>query len=168
MEYINKNTNDTVSITLLATEEQVGVAGLTPTIEIRRQSDSAYLNFNATTAPYWVQAGGQPLQTLTEATYQAGVYTWQFDHAILDTDAQDEYMVIYRNTGAYTLLALEMMSFTKQADLTLVRKLLANDQDLATAGDGFIHTVFDDDKTTPIHTKQINLVAGVEERRDVE
>jgi len=169
--YVSKNVNESVTLAVLVTKAGSGITGLTPTLELRRNSDGLYFDFGATTAPYWVASGGQQTMVLPESAWQDGYYGWVFDHEEYDQGNLDEYTAIYRNVGGYPFVEIEVVSFANRvaADITLIRQILANDQDLECAGSYYLHRVYDDlgaSGGTVVHEKKISLNGSTEERRD--
>lgn len=169
MSYYVKKVGDAATLSILMTKSGSGLTGLSPTIEIRRMSDGFYLDFNATVAPYWKTSGGSKEKTLPERVWLPGYYTWVFDQSIYeDGGVVAEYTVIYRHGTPYRTLLTETWSFEYTSDDRIERVInhLENYQELEKlAEDHWKHTVFEDDKTTPMHTADITL-SGNKEIRD--
>ena len=109
--YITKFTGESATLGVVITSGGTPISSESPTIEIRRTFDDLYFNFAAVSAPYWVSAGGVREGSLTEEAYQQGFYTYVFDHALYGDD-KTEFRVIYRNPDPYSLLLVEIMSFS--------------------------------------------------------
>jgi len=170
VSYIEKVVNSSVTLGILMTKSGQGLTGLSPTIEIRRHSDDHYLDFSAGVAPFWVTTGGQRELTLPEQPWLGGWYTWAFDHATYDPDAQEDYSVIYRNTVPYRTLLTEILSFTSAIGnaFEYIRTLLENDQDLVKhSNERYEHKIYGDaGETGPtVYEADITLVGNTEKRR---
>lgn len=167
MSYIVKTIGEKVVLGVLLTKENVALTGLSPTLEIRRNVDGWYLDFAATSAPYWKTTGGQKELVLPEKTWLPGYYTWTFDHAVYD-GVKNDYTAVYRNDAPYRLLELEVLSFNNESafDIKRILRHLENDQDLeALATDHFEHRVYEDDGVTVMHAADIQLDGQTEKRR---
>jgi hypothetical protein len=130
MSYIVKPVNSTVTLGILIRENGEGISGLYPTAEIRRISDSKYFNFAAVSPPYWITTGGQREKVLSPASWQDGLYQWEFNQETYDEDALEEYEILYRNDSPYKLIATEVMAFTKMGlttvDIEAIRSAIWN------------------------------------------
>lgn len=168
--HIAKFVNDSVTFAVLVTRSGEGLAGLSPTLEIRRGSDGLYFDFDATEEPFWVAAGGRREGTLDVSPWQDGYYGFVFDHAEFDEGNADEYTAIYRNHGDYAFTEIEIATFADNPmlDVTLIRQILANDQDLECTGTGYRHRVYGDGGSASgvVHEKTVALNGNTEERRD--
>ena len=159
MSYILKSVGDSTVLGALLTKDGSPLSGLYPTLELRRNSDTLYLDFSALAPPFWVSSGGQQQLTLSEASWLPGYYFWTFDQLVYD-NTKNDYTAIYRNSGLYTMTEIEIISFQEspKLDVSFIRKMFANKQTLQqVATDHMIHTVFDDDKTTPIYGADITI-----------
>lgn len=112
MSYITKFVGEKVMLSAVLTKDGSGISGLSPTLEIRRNSDGLYLDFSASASPYWRSTGGQKELVLTESSWQIGYYAWNFDQGLYDVGPA-EYTVIYRNDPPYPLMQVEIMSFSE-------------------------------------------------------
>lgn len=112
MSYSTKNINSSATLGVFVKNQGSGIPGLSPTVEIRRVRDSKYLDFNATTIPYWVNSGGQRTKVLPAMPWFDGLYQWQFDQNLYDHDATEDYEIVYRNDPPYKLESTEIISFT--------------------------------------------------------
>ena len=119
MSYIVKNVNSSVTLGVLIKDGGVGIPGLSPTVEIRRISDSKYFDFSAASEPYWVSSGGQRQKVLPTVSWQDGLYQWEFDQNVYDHNALEEYEILYRNDPPYKTIATEVMSFTRMGLSTM-------------------------------------------------
>lgn len=160
---VYRTIGDTVMLGVMLTESDAPLIGLSPTVEVRRQSDDLYLDFSASSTPYWASSGGQREQTLTEQSWLPGYYIWSFNQALYEAGGKKEdYNVVYRNPLPYRLLEVEVVTFANEAvfDVEFIRKMLANYQTLLHKEgepDELIHEVFDDDKSTLIYHADITL-----------
>lgn len=112
MAYITKFVGEKVVLSAVLTKDGLGISGLSPTLEIRRNSDGLYFDFSAMASPYWRSTGGLKTKALPESTWQVGYYSWTFDQGIYDVGPA-EYTAIYRNDPPYPLLQVEIMSFSE-------------------------------------------------------
>jgi len=123
MSYIVNSVNSKVMTGVMIKEYGVGITGLTPTVEIRRISDSKYFDFAAVGEPYWLSTGGQRERTLPPAPWFDGLYQWEFDQSVYDQDKIDTYEILYRNDSPYKLVATELMSFEQAGlDVAAIRE----------------------------------------------
>jgi hypothetical protein len=166
--YISKGVGDKVTLGVLVVKNGVGMSGLIPTLELRRNSDGAYFNFAAVAAPWWVTSGGQRELVLAESSWQDGYYTWEFDQSLYDPDAVREYTAFYRSLAPNAFIENEVVSFGN-FDLRFIRQILANEQDLENVGPSqFRHTVFDDNGAAggvSVLRQDVALVGNTEQRR---
>lgn len=167
--YIIKTIGERVVLGVLLTKQGVPITGEHPTIEIRRNADGFYLDFSASSAPYWKTNGGTKEKVLPERSWMPGFYSWHFDHGLYD-GTKNDYTVIYRNPLPYRLYQNEIISFNNEIlfDITYLRKILTNKQTLEhLSAQHMEHVVFDDDKQTEIYRADITLdISGSKETRD--
>ena len=102
---------DTVNLYAFVYANGSGISGQAPTVEIRRLRDGRYWDWGAAN---WKTVGGTKEGTLAPKVYLAGYYFRQWDQEIAD-NVPEEYLMIYRNTGAYPIELVETYIFTPSA-----------------------------------------------------
>ncbi len=104
--------NGKANIALRMVEDGSGVAGMSPTVEIRRLSDGKYFDWDASAAPFWKTSGGSRETRLLERSWLAGLYTKTWDQSLFDPDSIQTYATIARNTApGYEIELVEYHSF---------------------------------------------------------
>ena len=166
LSYIVKNIGETATLGLVLRSSGTPITGESPTVEVRRMSDSLYLDWSAVSAPFWVSGGGLREKPLVEQSWMPGFYTTLFDQGLYD-NTNNEYTVIYRNTGLYPVYDNEVFSFEQgldaslAADVSFIRKILTNKQTLEQLSTTLMHhQVLDDDEVTPVYDADITINVG--------
>lgn len=174
MAYITKVIGTKVALSAHITKRGVGVPGLTPTVEIRRNGDGLYFDFSAAVPPFWVVSGGQREMILPAIGWIDGLYQWEFDQSLYDTGVQ-EYTVLYRNGLPYQLELSETIGFEIDQSTALnmerILQFMQNPQDLKKLSPtAYEHLIFEDGggalPTDPtIYEADITLDGATEKRR---
>ncbi len=115
---ISNIVNGVADVSLRMEEDNSGVTGQLPTLEIRRISDGRYFDWDAVSAPYWKTSGGVKETRLIERTWLPGLYTKSWDQSIYDPNSVQTYAMIARNAvQGYELEVVEYHSFKLSYDL---------------------------------------------------
>lgn len=170
-ETIYSVVDDSVVLGLHLVEEGAGVAGQTPTLEIRRLRDGRYLDFAAVSAPYWKTSGGSKEKTLVPKSYLPGLYTWTFDQSVYDPGVRESYVAIYRNAGPdYPVEITEFHDFTYEweKDVKFIRDLLENNSMVEEISDNEVHhTWYADNGTDEVLKHKITKAGAIESREKI-
>jgi hypothetical protein len=139
---------DTEVVLSLTVSKNGGVAGLSPTVSVRRVSDGFYLDFGTST----FQAGfvDEPMVEV-DATNIPGVYEVVWDSS-QEVTAPGEYVATYVNTGSAQLTQSENISFilNHTAEVETIRKITKNRKKYDSVASTI--TIYDDDGTTVLFT----------------
>lgn len=155
---------------LLLTEDGHGVTSQGPTIEIRRNRDWYYIDFDTNS---FVDIGGRREEPLAEHLDTTGFYSYDFSPPTFDETQQETYTMFYRNDSTeYGVMVAEEIYYqdsTATDDIyttvEMLRKLLTNKTILRKLGIGQMEQeFFDDDGATIIKTDDI-VKSGNEEIR---
>ena len=98
-----------------------GITGLTPTVRVIRMSDFRYADWSTHT---WVLSGGTRDQILPEAVFQNGLYMTTWDMNLWGEDNEDNYMMVYRNEGAYKKNDVEHFTTSFDVSLALLQNVM--------------------------------------------
>lgn len=165
---------DTKLLWLLLVESGNGVGGQSPTLEIRRNRDWYYIDFDTNT---FVDTGGRREEDMPEQVDTTGFYTFDFTPENYGETDRETYTIFYRNDSTeYGVLHAEEITFETYGNVTddvyatmeFLRKILTNKTILRKLGiEHYKQFFYDDDNTTIIKTDDITLVNN-DEIRDPE
>ena len=123
-----KSIGDDTLLGILLLEGSTGVTGEFPTIEIRRKSDNFYLDFLASSSPFFVATGGLKKKILTPSPYQDGLYTYNYTPSAVGETVPEEYVILYENVSpSYSMLDFEILAYTE----SLITALSVHDTHLS-------------------------------------
>ena len=131
---VNVNTGQTLKLNLSVTNDNIGISGESPTIEIKRDSDDYYWDGSAFVVSYTSES-----MSATDEDNWSGLYEYDFTFPV----AIENYFVHYKNTGTYTMDAYDYYVTTSGTDSDAITNLETNvleisamvvDIDTATAG----------------------------------
>lgn len=171
MSKASSQIGDVKILWLLLTEYNIGVHGEAPTVEIRRDRDWNYIDFDTNS---FVDIGGRREEDLAEHLDNTGFYTFDFDPTTYDETSRETYTVFYRNDSTeYGVYLAEEVPFEDTSssvaelldDIAFLRKMLTNKTVLRKLGIGqFEQEFYDDDSTAIIRTDDIVKVSDEETR----
>lgn len=171
MNSSNLQLGDTKLLWLLLTEDGLGVSGQFPTVEIRRNRDWYYIDFDTTS---FVDVGGVRERALYEHLDSTGFYSVEFDPMDFNETQAETYTIFYKNDSTdYPVYIVEEVVFedikaVQQATgetIEFLRKILSNKTILRKLGIGqFEQEFYDDDSTSLIKVDDIVKISNEEIR----